>query len=169
MKSILVILLPVIYAAINIAWAWFVDGPMINAKRQVPNHFKNGLVYIVLCGLPFLIIDNGKALLLMPILFCIRQIFFEGFLNIRRKRNWFYTSRYTSFYQPDKTIGSNSVIDKIENFFIDGIINVVYGRPWSYQFPVNMNMYTYNNYLNGKIQNVLYGALLIYLSIIFYK
>lgn len=169
MRQVITILLPIVFVVINILWAWFIDGPMINSKRQVPNHLLNGFIYLLLCGGPFFFLPAGKAFLLLPMLFCIRQIFFEGPLNIRRKRNWFYTSRYTSFYQADKTIGSNSLIDKIENFFIDGFINVLYGRPWSFQFPVNMNIYTYNNYLNGKIQNALYGSLLIFLSIIFYK
>lgn len=135
------------------------DGSLIKKKKS-PNHILNGAVYVSAVALIWVVTGTLNIWEIVA-MFCCRQIVFDGLLNLFRNENWFYTSLYTSFYQKENQIQSGSIIDKIENFFIDGIINTLYGRPWSYTWPINMNIRTYNNYLNGKVQAVIYTAILI--------
>lgn len=155
------ILVVITYAVINMLWAWLVDGYLIVEKRTVPNHFLNGCVYLALIGVLFVWYNILEVLYLVPILFCIRQLFFDTTLNIRRGRNFFYSNPYTSFYQKQLSITSRSFVDRVENFFIDGVINKISGRRWSYIPEYDYRVKTFNNYLNGKIQFVFYLTVLI--------
>lgn len=122
----------------------------------VPNHTVNGVIYgLISIAAWYFFGANIIAIL------CIRQLTFDPAINLYRGLNFFRTSIYTSFYQKNKLVKSGSLIDKIENFIIDGVINICSRRKWSWQPKVDMYVKTYNNYFNGKIQFAVYTAILV--------
>lgn len=141
------------------------DSKLILSKKQ-PNHFVNALLYcIVVLPLPVIlflsgVLDVKDIVLMILFLFSLRQVTFEPLLNKFRGRNLFYTSIYTSFYRKEKGVQSGSYMDKVENFFIDGFINIFSGRKWGYCCEVKAGIMTNNNYLNGKIQIVVYSLIM---------
>jgi hypothetical protein len=146
----------ILFALLNIGLAYIDSG--IIKKKIVPNHFMNGAIYCTLAAIAWYFFHANIIVLL-----CIRQTVFSPFLNVFRGLNFFRTSIYTSFFQKNKLVQSGSFIDKVENFFVDGIINICSRRKWSWQPPVDLYVKTYNNYLNGKIQFVIYSSILIYI------
>jgi hypothetical protein len=145
----------ILFALLNIPLAYFDSG--LIKSHVVPNHFVNGLIYGTLTAVAWYFFGANIIALL-----CIRQLVFDTSLNLFRGQHFFRTSIYTSFYQKNKLVQSGSFIDKVENFFIDGFINILNRRAWNWQPIVNLYIPTYNNYLNGKIQFVIYSGILVW-------
>lgn len=120
------------FAVVN-KWLAWLDARKIGNKKTI-KHGINGAVYVALCGVCFWLYPLWANLYqfinMILILFLVRQLVFDTFLNHYRNLDFFYVSKVPK-----------SIIDRIENkiFGLNGALQfVVYIILWLILFIVQL-------------------------------